>query len=118
MCINQNDIEEKSAQVAMMGRIYKECSRVRIWLGCEENECALLRPLRRVDSMFEDAVERQDPFDLVRSLARDEHMLHWKCFRKDEKGLKFRYNANPAFDTAWKGFVNIARSAWWTRMWT
>lgn len=118
VCINQNDIEEKSAQVAMMGRIYKDCMCVRIWLGCDEKECALQQPLRRVDSMFDDAPERQDPFELVRSLAKDEHILVWRCFQKDETELNSTYKVSARFDAAWKGFVSVAQSAWWTRMWT
>ncbi|KAH7381210.1 heterokaryon incompatibility protein-domain-containing protein [Phaeosphaeria sp. MPI-PUGE-AT-0046c] len=118
VCINQNDIEEKSKQVAMMGTIYKDCSRVRIWLGCDENGCALQQPLRRVDSMFDDTPEQQDPFEIVRSLANDEHILDWACFQKDEKGLYPAYRSNAKFERAWKGFLNIGQSAWWTRMWT
>lgn len=33
VCINQNDIAEKSAQVQLMSRIYSQPSRVLIWLG-------------------------------------------------------------------------------------
>lgn len=109
---------EKSKQVAMMGKIYKECSRVRIWLGCDEAECALQQPLRRVDSMFDDTPADRDLFEIVRSLARDDHFSDWACFQKDEKGLHPTYKASAGFDRAWKGFNDIAQSAWWTRMWT
>ncbi|KAH7138761.1 heterokaryon incompatibility protein-domain-containing protein [Dendryphion nanum] len=33
ICINQNDLEEKSAQVKMMGQIYASARRTVIWLG-------------------------------------------------------------------------------------
>lgn len=33
LCINQNDDEEKSQQVAMMGKIYESSQRLLIWLG-------------------------------------------------------------------------------------
>ncbi|EHK26244.1 uncharacterized protein TRIVIDRAFT_8990, partial [Trichoderma virens Gv29-8] len=33
ICINQNDIAEKSSQVAMMANIYKNAKQVDIWLG-------------------------------------------------------------------------------------
>ena len=36
ICINQTDNEEKSEQVAMMGRIYSLATRVIIWLGEQE----------------------------------------------------------------------------------
>ncbi|KAH7364796.1 heterokaryon incompatibility protein-domain-containing protein [Rhexocercosporidium sp. MPI-PUGE-AT-0058] len=33
VCINQDDVEERSAQVEMMVQIYAKCTRVIIWLG-------------------------------------------------------------------------------------
>jgi predicted AAA+ superfamily ATPase len=33
LCINQQDVNEKTRQVGMMGEIYRRCSRVYIWLG-------------------------------------------------------------------------------------
>ena len=33
ICINQNDIEEKNLQVPLMGEIYRQASRVLVWLG-------------------------------------------------------------------------------------
>lgn len=33
LCINQQDVNEKTHQVGMMGEIYRRCSMVYIWLG-------------------------------------------------------------------------------------
>ncbi|KAK7702275.1 hypothetical protein SLS64_009853 [Diaporthe eres] len=33
VCINQQDLDERSAQVALMGRIYSQASQVLVWLG-------------------------------------------------------------------------------------
>ena len=33
ICINQNDLDEKSAQVSIMGAIYRSAARVVVWLG-------------------------------------------------------------------------------------
>ena len=47
LCINQQDIDEKSTQVPHIGAIYKSCSRVIAWLGPEvlddegQNQCRL-----------------------------------------------------------------------------
>ncbi|KFA72154.1 hypothetical protein S40288_07067 [Stachybotrys chartarum IBT 40288] len=38
VCINQEDLQERSQQVAMMGDIYELASRVIVWLGPEEND--------------------------------------------------------------------------------
>jgi len=44
LCINQDDVEERNAQVAMMARIYSKASRVVSWLGPanEDSEIALI----------------------------------------------------------------------------
>lgn len=36
LCINQKDNHEKSQQVRMMYQLYKQASRVVIWLGAED----------------------------------------------------------------------------------
>jgi hypothetical protein len=36
ICINQDDLAERSAQVLLMGDLYREASRVVVWLGREE----------------------------------------------------------------------------------
>lgn len=33
LCINQDDLKEKGHQVAQMGRLYREATRVVVWLG-------------------------------------------------------------------------------------
>ncbi|KAM5357150.1 hypothetical protein ACJZ2D_016563 [Fusarium nematophilum] len=38
ICINQSDIPEKSAQVALMGKIYSSAQRVVVWLGSDTND--------------------------------------------------------------------------------
>ena len=53
LCINQDDVEERSQQVSIMGRIYKEARMVLVYLGeewsgvdsvCEYIELAAQRP--------------------------------------------------------------------------
>ncbi|KAI9155707.1 Heterokaryon incompatibility protein [Paramyrothecium foliicola] len=36
ICIDQANVEEKSAQISLMGRIYSQCRRVNIWLGPQD----------------------------------------------------------------------------------
>lgn len=37
ICINQENLEEKTHQISIMGDIYKRCTEVKMWLGCDEN---------------------------------------------------------------------------------
>lgn len=38
LCINQQDLDERSSQVLLMGRIYKQSHRTIVWLGEEAND--------------------------------------------------------------------------------
>jgi hypothetical protein len=51
LCINQNDDEEKAAQVSFMGEIYQSARAVVIWLGPPADACD------RVGQLFEDLVK-------------------------------------------------------------
>lgn len=40
ICINQRDVEERSRQVKLMGKIYSSARRVIVWLGPDSKNCA------------------------------------------------------------------------------
>lgn len=54
LCINQEDDEEKSVQVAMMGKIYSMASRVLIWIGedPDEHAAAAFSAIRKSDKFL------------------------------------------------------------------
>lgn len=118
ICINQMDIAEKSHQVALMGQIYQQCSRVQIWLGCNVAECDLFSPIKRVDSMMDEPAKRQNPFDLIRHLAKDRHIHELPCFSTSGEDGRVVFEENKTFDGLWAGFLTVAESKWWSRMWT
>lgn len=114
ICINQRDAAEKSVQVALMGDVYRKCSRALIWLGCDVSECNL-------HCQDEDerniAQERCDPFALIRLF--EQHIYEWQCFvlhHEQEDTLVFENNTT--FDGLWKRHLKVSKSPWWTRMWT
>jgi hypothetical protein len=53
ICINQNDMEERKQQVALMGEIYLSCQKTIIWLGEEDSNskifCQALRVIELLD---------------------------------------------------------------------
>lgn len=54
ICINQNDLDEKSTQILHMLDIYKEAARVVIWLGDESITSALaVESMRTLDDVLE-----------------------------------------------------------------
>jgi hypothetical protein len=48
ICIDQNDVDERNSQVRLMAEIYKQSSRLLLWLGVEEAESDLA-----MDFLFE-----------------------------------------------------------------
>ena len=113
ICINQQDVAEKSAQVALMGRIYQQCSRALIWLGCDASECNLHG---RDDEEDKRRDEQNNPFALTRLF--DKHISEWPCFAASEDGDSLVFEADTVFDGMWKGYVKVNESPWWTRIWT
>ena len=59
ICINQENDEEKSSQVAMMADIFKRAQRVTVWLGPAAHNSRLAMKLLNVFNSAE-RVERVD----------------------------------------------------------
>lgn len=52
ICVNQEDLEERSHQVSLMQKIYGQAERTLIWVGeADERSPALLDMLRRLDDL-------------------------------------------------------------------
>ncbi|KAF5574006.1 ARO80-positive transcription regulator of ARO9 and ARO10, partial [Fusarium subglutinans] len=99
VCMNQDDLVEKSHQVWMMGDIYSRCSVVHVWLGAPQ------KPITT------------DPFSLIRHFANGNHIHALPGFSKDQKG-EWTFETNEIFMSIWESFLNISNSLWWTRAWT
>lgn len=103
--INQEDEFEKARQVAMMGRIYRSCERVYIWLG--------LPGLRGSQ-----ATRGTNPFSLIQRFADNRHnprlpRLRHSRFRK----RKVVFSSTSNYQTNWEAFMDACRSPWWSRFW-
>lgn len=58
ICINQNDVEEKTKQVQMMGRIYWQAKQVNVWLGnVRTGELPTLETMRDILAIYLDDLE-------------------------------------------------------------
>jgi hypothetical protein len=97
ICINQNDMEEKSHQVGMMGDIYSGCSLVHVWLG------ALPRPLP----------PETGPFAMIEHFADGKHWHDVPGILEGEDG-----KLSDAFADQKLAFDLMTGSPWWTRAWT
>jgi hypothetical protein len=116
LCINQKNFDEKTQQVTLMGRIYRECASVYIWLGAP---CALSKNVWRCKTFpNSSAAARVDPFTFVRHFSEDKHIHDLACFRPAGKhSAKKIFSAAAAFETQWNSFLEPVRSSWWSRVW-
>jgi Heterokaryon incompatibility protein (HET) len=136
LCINQEDVEERSAQVSLMRDIYTDSQRVLIWLGeheskggstsltpsCEpewgeirEDHLRILSFTQRVDSYHALPIAirhfpEQDldlaAFCFITQLSYGHHVHDMPLF----KNVKYWRNVLGALG-------QIMRKDWWTRIW-
>jgi len=96
ICINQSDMPERNAQVAMMSFIYSRAQKVIAWLGLREINPAVPDPVRIMAIEWEDGTVG----DLAASIE------------EVRKPTSSREPGRSSFD-----FPRIAMSSYWTRLW-
>lgn len=75
LCINQNNVREKSQQVALMGKIYKSASKVLVWIGEECRASGLVLSLSNKCS--EDWGPREDTVKQWKALVYLSQRRYW-----------------------------------------
>ncbi|EGX89000.1 HET domain protein [Cordyceps militaris CM01] len=95
VCINQDDIEERSQQVNLMNSVYRSARRVLVWLGRDDESKA------------------QDAVKMVEDLQ--------KVFSDEEAHDEFRKahseNLHLQDVALWKPFAKLAILPWFNRIW-
>ncbi|TVY82063.1 Heterokaryon incompatibility protein 6 OR allele [Lachnellula suecica] len=113
ICIDQSNNAEKTHQVGMMRDIYKDCSRVYIWLGCDEEH-----------STSDVADIGSNPFTFFYHGSEDKHVYELPNFERVDEEYQYRrsldstYGYEEARSDLWSGLDKIAHSTWWCRVWT
>ncbi|RDW69991.1 hypothetical protein BP5796_08388 [Coleophoma crateriformis] len=92
ICINQNDSAEKPSQLKLMGDIYKEATKVIVWLGVETEQS-------------------RSAADSIRHL----YDMRWTWDTDDD--LQFR-KLRTSNQVDWAAVQNLLLLPWWTRVWT
>ncbi|KAI1453486.1 HET-domain-containing protein [Annulohypoxylon moriforme] len=89
ICINQDNLEERSRQVQFMNRIFKNSQRVLVWLGLDEEKEAgsAFASIRTLDEMFRDQASNtksnaQFIKDLEQQVEKHQKGLHSLTKRK------------------------------------
>ncbi|KAF4490826.1 Heterokaryon incompatibility protein 6, OR allele [Colletotrichum fructicola Nara gc5] len=102
LCINQNDIEERNQQVAMMGELYFSASVVLSWLSSVDGDLPFT--FQTLDSIFREVeIENSGEFEAV--VSRPQWVGKYAVF------------ARPRMDDWVRGFKNLAELPYWRRVW-
>ena len=104
LCINQNDDNEKSAQIQMMGRIYESAEKVAVWLG---RLPTLLQPVmesliksdqNETSKIFTHIMSNKiDPMFVAKRLAVFAWLLTRDWFRRAWVIQEYCFARNPVF---------------------
>ena len=117
VCINQDDVDERGKQVALMGRIYKSCTDVCVWLGplgCEdEPSCLGWQALSTEEFSTDPTSKASGLMHCARNLVAfasggDVHVKHLAPNAPGTEGLA------EVMAVAMK---DLATSVWFTRAW-
>ncbi|KAE9374405.1 hypothetical protein N431DRAFT_405034 [Stipitochalara longipes BDJ] len=108
LCINQDDIAERNAQILRMRNIYAQASLVTIWLGPERDNSA--RALNFISRMSQASRE-------LEGWVKDASSEIWA----KDSSLFLRYLKDRLLSRQdsldWLALHKLLQRAWWKRMW-
>lgn len=132
-CINQEDVDEKSAQVAMMGRIYGAAEKVIVWLGPVDDftrpALSLLRTLSSAKNMRpmregtaeNEKAERKTGAEPVTSSesAHIEEVIGGASYgtHADRDAACAALGVPPLTSSRWWAVFAVLSRAWFRRAW-
>lgn len=107
ICINQGDVEEKSSQVTMMGKIYSQATGVRVWLGPATETST--RGMALIQELVDLAHQHSEKYAAPMSQIRDLKSPQW---------LRARFPQGMASsETHWRPFFLLCSNPWFRRAW-
>ena len=116
LCINQHDVHERNAQVAMMGRLYSKTRLVYAWLGDDDDESAayVFEFISKFSRHFRAEVENVDNFfrDFRQRLSTDSFRQAINSVVED-----FRTGGLTMSEHLWKGIQTLTFKPYWYRAW-
>jgi hypothetical protein len=105
VCINQDDPDEKSIQVQLMTRIYKEANEVMIWLSENESEAEGEEVASLINQLCEAG--------LAQGRADDARNYYQLMFEGDVG----KYSLPNPRDRRWIALGNLVQRPWFSRIW-
>jgi Heterokaryon incompatibility protein (HET) len=125
ICINQQDIPERSREVWRMKDIYQNTYSVVVWLGHPSDEEDAKLAFDLMDTLhrqFLDVLnecEVNQPSILETDIVRESHYRFSNLLMKDtpENSCLWNNESESTAYHAWRGVWKLIRAEWWSRTW-
>jgi hypothetical protein len=118
ICINQDDIDEREAQVAQMSSIYKNAENVIVWLGEPDRYTSTLAKLmnrfQRSRTRSEYASKKLEEVTPEAVKPRDMEPTNWTSGLGDLFRDVFGYRPS---DAEWRAMEYLLKRPWFSRVW-
>lgn len=128
ICISQQDLEEKSAQVNMMDKIYEHTICCVVWLGQEDKETQLAFNLFRAVANVARITWRMVHWQAHKPFPHDDESTTdpadldgnktWRRLTITARIHGIEDSSSPFCDQAWVAAFNLIRRPWFQRVWT
>jgi hypothetical protein len=123
ICVNQEDLVERSEQVKLMKDIYSQAWRVVVWLGQDEDggaETAIRIIEKAAACCYEesDALKSDEvSFDTAMQMSQLEFELPWSKEKQQRNFPGSRYELDSANRDDWAAISRFYSNTWFTRIW-
>jgi hypothetical protein len=108
ICINQNDLDERSSQVMRMTEIYRQANEVLVWLGeCSPAIEVVLKKIPGLQRIFKSAIDKLEGDCKWDNLLRSTH----------SDLCDYMEPYSPQGRQLWAGLNAFHDFAWWSRAW-
>ncbi|KAK0656185.1 heterokaryon incompatibility protein-domain-containing protein [Cercophora newfieldiana] len=115
ICINQDDIEEKSLQIRLMAIIYRTARRVLVDLGEESEDSSLAVDL--LDRVWKKHIWSGLVYDMHGNVLSPEIVAIYLGVNLPDRAEALADELPPDDSPQWISTVNFFRRAWFTRIW-
>ena len=118
ICIDQSNVSERNAQVALMGEIYSKAQEVLIYLGSTQEFRVPSYTKRRRSTVLYSPGLHKELLLFLHMLAADRHLVDITTEHRSLNQSNISHTLSDEWSGALSAMDKIHGSPWWTRIWT
>jgi hypothetical protein len=123
ICINQQDLAERSRQVRMMRQVYEQAHQIFVWLGKPGHPLHARQTFQMIDNLEKvsnKALKMSRPYKpwwKPSGPPRDNVAIFYKMIGPLHQNKEIWDKPGTLPFVAWMGFFEMLESSWWRRTW-